>query len=99
VHDPTTPDRQGHDEGSEYRSAIFYKDAEQKKIAEEVTQGFAAEHWKDPIVTELAQLSTFWPAEDYHQNYFERNPEQAYCQVVINPKLAKFREKFAERLK
>jgi len=99
VHDPTTPDRQGNDVGEQYRSAIFYENDEQKAIAEAVTNGFAKEYWQDPVVTEIKPLSKFWPAEDYHQNYFERNPEQAYCQVVINPKLAKFREKFPDRLK
>jgi peptide-methionine (S)-S-oxide reductase len=99
VHDPTTLNRQGNDVGEQYRSAIFYQNDEQKKIAEDVTKNFAAKHWSEPIVTEIVPLKKFWPAEDYHQNYFERNPEQAYCQVVINPKLAKFREKFASRLK
>lgn len=99
VHDPTTPNRQGNDVGEQYRSAIFYANDEQKQIAEDVTRNFAASHWYRPIVTQLLPLTKFWPAEDYHQNYFERNPEQAYCQVIINPKLAKFREKFADRLK
>lgn len=99
VHDPTTPDRQGNDVGPEYRSMIFYHDDSQKQIADKVTQGFAAEHWDNPIVTEIVPLTSFWPAEDYHQDYFGRNPEQAYCQVVINPKLAKFRSTFPDRLK
>lgn len=99
VHDPTTLNRQGNDTGEQYRSAIFYTDDEQKITALDVTENFAAKHWSDPIVTQISALEKFWPAEDYHQNYFERNPEQAYCQVVINPKLAKFREHFADKLK
>jgi peptide-methionine (S)-S-oxide reductase len=98
IHDPTTLNRQGNDVGEQYRSAIFYIDDNQKKIANDVTQDFAKKHWNDPIVTQIEPLTKFWPAEDYHQNYFERNPEQAYCQVVINPKLAKFRSTFADRL-
>ena len=99
IHDPTTPSRQGNDVGSQYRSAIYYTNDEQKKVAEEVTNGFAKEHWTDAVVTQIEPLTKFWPAEDYHQNYFKLNPEQAYCQVVINPKLAKFRSTFADRLK
>ncbi len=99
VHDPTTPNRQGNDVGDQYRSVILYSDDEQKEIAEDVTQYFATENWSDPIVTEIKQLEMFYPAEDYHQNFFERNPEQAYCQVIINPKLAEFRKNFADRLK
>jgi peptide-methionine (S)-S-oxide reductase len=99
VHDPTTLNRQGNDVGAEYRSIILYEDDVQQKTAEDVRENFATELWDNPIVTEIKPLEKFWPAEDYHQNFFERNPEQAYCQVIINPKLAKFRQKFAEKLK
>jgi peptide-methionine (S)-S-oxide reductase len=99
IHDPTTPNQQGNDVGPQYRSVIFYHDESQKEVADEVTKDFAAKHWTDSIVTEIAPLEKFWPAEDYHQNYFANNPEKAYCQVVINPKLAKFRQTFAQRLK
>jgi peptide-methionine (S)-S-oxide reductase len=99
VHDPTTPGRQGNDVGKEYRSVILYIDERQKAVAEDVIKNFASQHWEDPIVTELKKLDMFYPAEDYHQNFFEKNPEQAYCQVVINPKLAKFRQKFPKKLK
>lgn len=98
VHDPTTPNRQGNDEGTQYRSIIFYHDDSQKKIAEDVTNNFAKSLWDDPIVTEIIPLDKFWPAEDYHQNYFKNNPNQAYCQLIINPKLEKFQLKFEEYL-
>lgn len=99
IHDPTTLNQQGNDVGEEYRSIILYHDEKQKQIAEDVLVNFAAKHWDKPIVTELKKLEKFYPAEEYHQNYFERNPEQAYCQIIINPKLAKFRQKFAQKLK
>jgi peptide-methionine (S)-S-oxide reductase len=99
VHDPTTLNRQGNDVGAEYRSIILYADDAQQKTAEDVRENFATELWDNPIVTEIKQFEKFWPAEDYHQNFFEHNPDQAYCQVIINPKLAKFRQKFAEKLK
>jgi peptide-methionine (S)-S-oxide reductase len=99
VHDPTTLNRQVNDVGEQYRSAIFYTNDRQKEIAEDVTRNFAARHWSDPIATQIVPLDKFWPAEDYHQNYFERNPEQAYCQIIINPKLTKFRQTFANKLK
>lgn len=99
IHDPTTPNQQCNDIGPEYRSIILFSSDEQKKIAEEVLESFAKTMWQDPIVTEVKPLDIFWPAEDYHRNYFENNPEQAYCQIIINPKLAKFRKSFAHRLK
>lgn len=99
IHDPTTPNRQGNDVGPEYRSVILYIDETQKQTAEDVINTFAKECWNGPIVTELKQLETFWPAEDYHQNYFINPSKQAYCQIVINPKLAKLRQTFADRLK
>lgn len=99
VHDPTTTNQQGNDIGEEYRSIILYNDDLQKSVAQDVIKNFAAKHWDNPIVSELKKLEFFYPAEDYHQNFFEKNPEQAYCQVVINPKLQKFRQKFSEKLK
>lgn len=98
-HDPTTPNQQGNDVGPEYRSIILYHDDEQRKIAEEVTTRFAKNIWNNPIVTEIKPLDIFWPAEDYHQNFFRNNPEQGYCQVIINPKLQKLRQKYASKLK
>jgi len=100
IHDPTTLNRQGADVGTQYRSAIFTHDAEQKQIAEEVIAAIEAEGiWRNPIVTEVAPLERFHPAEAYHQNYFARNPYQPYCQVVVAPKVAKFRKKFIGQLK
>lgn len=100
IHDPTTLNRQGADVGTQYRSAIFYHTAEQKTIAETVMAELQAENpWGRPIVTELAPMEAFFPAEDYHQEYFARNPEQGYCRVVIAPKLEKFRHTFMNRLK
>lgn len=99
VHDPTTPNRQGNDVGAEYRSIIFYQNEEQKRTADEVTRNFAPKYWDGPIVTEIVPLDKFWPAEEYHQNFYRSNPEQMYCQLVINPKLQKFRAKFESLLK
>jgi peptide-methionine (S)-S-oxide reductase len=100
IHDPTTLNRQGADVGAQYRSVIFWHSTEQRQAAEEIMAKLEAEEiWGAPIVTEVAPLETFYPAEDYHQEYFERNPNQPYCQVVIEPKLAKFRRAYAERLK
>ncbi len=98
IHDPTTPDRQGHDVGPEYRSIILCTDDEQEK-AVNASRDRAQEVWDNPIVTEIKQLDRFYEAEQEHQNYFENHPEQAYCQVVINPKLTKLREKFTQKLK
>lgn len=98
VHDPTTLDRQGNDVGTQYRSVIFYGSDEQKAVAEESIKS-VQELWDDPVVTELKPLEKFFPAEDYHQDYFNNNPQQAYCQVVINPKLLKLKQKFTERIK
>ena len=97
VHDPTQVDRQGPDVGSQYRSIICYHDAEQRRIAE----GFLveqAEHYEAPIATELVALDTFYPAEDYHQNYFNDNPEAAYCQINVAPKVQKVTEAFPDRV-
>lgn len=100
IHDPTTLNRQGGDVGTQYRSAIFYHNEEQKKTAEDVIGELTAEKlWDNPIVTEVAPLKKFYPAEMYHQEYFRRNPEQAYCRMVIAPKVAKFRKQYLERLK
>jgi peptide-methionine (S)-S-oxide reductase len=100
IHDPTTLNRQGADVGTQYRSAIFYRDEAQKKAAEAIIAEIeAAKIWPDPIVTEVTALDIFYPAEDYHQEYFQRNPYQGYCQVVVAPKVAKFRQKYAGRLK
>lgn len=100
VHDPTTLDRQGADVGTQYRSVIFYHSPEQRATAEEVIAEVARQGWwSDPLVTQLVSYETFYPAEDYHQHYFERNPFQGYCRVVIAPKVAKFRQKYLERLK
>jgi len=100
VHDPTTMNRQGNDVGTQYRSAIFYHDDEQKRIAEEVIKEVTAEGvYDDPIVTEVVPFEKFWPAEDYHQEYFLNNPNQPYCQAVVAPKVAKFRKKFVDKLK
>lgn len=100
IHDPTTLNRQGGDIGTQYRSAVFYHTAEQKAQAEATIKALDAEQvWADPIVTEITEASTFWPAEDYHQEYFANHPEQGYCQAVVAPKVAKFRKRFYERLK
>ena len=100
VHDPTTLNRQGNDIGTSYRSAIFYHSDEQRRVVEEVIAEFTAEAlYDDPIVTEVKPFDKFWPAEDYHQEYFANNPNQPYCAAVVAPKVAKFRQKFLSRLK
>ena len=100
VHDPTTLNRQGGDVGTSYRSAIFYHSPEQKAAAEEVIKEIsAAGIYDDPLVTEVTAFEKFWPSEDYHQEYFLNNPNQPYCAAVVAPKVAKFRQKFADRLK
>ena len=100
VHDPTTLNRQGGDIGTSYRSAVFYHSDEQKHIAEETIAEFNAEGiYDNPIVTEVTAFDKFWPAEDYHQEYFANNPNQPYCNAVVAPKVAKFRQKFVARLK
>lgn len=100
IHDPTTRNRQGADVGPQYRSVIFYHSPEQKAVAEEVIAELdAAGIWGRPIVTEVVPFQAFYPAEDYHQEYYRRNPYQGYCQVVIAPKVAKFRKEFMDRLK
>ena len=100
THDPTTRNRQGADEGTQYRSVIFYHDESQKEQAEAIIRELTAEKaFRSPIVTEVAPLVTFYPAEDYHREYYSRNPGKPYCQVVIAPKLAKFRAHWKEKLK
>jgi peptide-methionine (S)-S-oxide reductase len=100
VHDPTTLNRQGGDVGTQYRSVIFYQDDRQRTVAEAVIKELTDAHlWKKPIVTEVVPLGKFYPAEDYHREYFSRHPEQSYCQVVISPKVNKFRKEWTERLK
>jgi peptide-methionine (S)-S-oxide reductase len=99
VHDPTTLDAQGADVGTQYRSVIFWHTPAQRDIAQEVIDRLTRDGvWPEPIVTELAPLPTFYPAEDYHQNYYRRNPNQGYCQAVISPKLAKLRQRHRELL-
>lgn len=100
IHDPTTLNRQGADVGTQYRSAIFYHTPEQQQTAEEVIQELEARQvWNDPIVTEVAPLPEFYPAEEYHRDYFRRNPNQPYCQMVVAPKVAKVRKQYMEKLK
>jgi peptide-methionine (S)-S-oxide reductase len=99
IHDPTTLNSQGADVGTQYRSAIFYHNPEQKAEAEQMIGELTASGvWARPMVTEVKPLAEFYPAEEYHHQYFRQNPEQGYCQVVIAPKLAKFRQKFAAKL-
>jgi peptide-methionine (S)-S-oxide reductase len=100
IHDPTTLNRQGADVGTQYRSAIFYHTPEQRAAAEQVVGELtAAGVWDDPIVTEIVPFETFYPAEDYHRSYYRRNQDQPYCQIVIAPKVSKFRKAFLEQLK
>lgn len=100
IHDPTTKDRQGNDVGSQYRSAIFTHSEAQMAAAKAAIEELESAHaFAAPIVTEITPAPKFWPAEDYHQEYFEHNPQQPYCHFVVAPKVAKLREKFASRLK
>lgn len=100
THDPTTLNKQGADEGTQYRSAVFYHNEEQKKIAAQyMKQLEASKVYKHPIVTEISPLINFYKAEDYHQNYYDLNPNQGYCQYVIRPKVEKFRKQFSAKLK
>jgi peptide-methionine (S)-S-oxide reductase len=100
IHDPTTLNRQGADAGTQYRSAVFYHGPEQRETAEQtIAEMEAARVWDSPIVTEVAPLDRFYPAEDYHQDYFEKNPSQPYCRAVVEPKVSKFRKLFLDRLK
>ena len=100
AHDPTQLNRQGNDVGTQYRSAIFYHSDDQKAEAERTIAELAAEKvWDDPIVTEVVPLKEFFPAEEYHRDYFRLHPDQAYCRAVIAPKVAKVRKRFLDKLK
>ena len=100
IHDPTTLNRQGADVGTQYRSVIFYHTPEQETVAQEVVAELgAAKLWDSPIVTEVAPFMAFYPADEYHQEYFGRNPEQLYCRAVIEPKIARFRKQYLAKLK
>ena len=98
IHDPTTPNRQGNDVGTQYRSVIFYHSPEQQEIARQVIACMASV-WDAPIVTELAPVPDYYKAEDYHQDYFRQHPMQGYCAFVVAPKVAKFRKVFADKAK
>lgn len=100
IHDPTTINRQGNDVGTQYRSVIFFHDEQQKETAQEVIKELKEQGvWREPIVTELVPFKAFYKAEDYHKDYFKKNPYQGYCQIIIVPKVAKFRKHFQDRLK
>jgi peptide-methionine (S)-S-oxide reductase len=100
THDPTTLNRQGADAGTQYRSAIFYHDERQRKIAERSKQEAGkANLWPDPIVTEIVPAAGFYEAEDYHRDYYRMNPHQSYCRLVIDPKIRKLQKEFSEKLK
>lgn len=99
THDPTTLNRQGNDVGTQYRSAIFYHNEEQKAIAEKSKRDVATKIWDNPIVTEIVKFDEFYKAEDYHQDYFENNPDQGYCKMIIEPKVLKFRKIYKDKLK
>ncbi len=98
IHDPTALNRQGADVGTQYRSVIFYHDKDQEDIAKEVASEMG-KIWTRPIVTQIVPVEKFYKAEDYHQNYFKNNPDQGYCQIVIEPKVLKFRKQYFDRLK
>ncbi len=100
VHDPTTLNRQGADVGTQYRSVVFCRTPEQKAAAERVIRELEAQRlWDDPIVTEVAPFTNFYRAEDYHQDYYRKNPYAGYCLAVVRPKVSKFRKKYADRLR
>lgn len=99
MHDPTTLNRQGNDVGSQYRSVVFCHTPAQREVAERVIKTHAANLWDDPVVTEVAAFTEFYPGEDYHQDYFKKNPWAGYCRAIIAPKVAKFRTQFATKLK
>lgn len=100
THDPTTLNRQGNDVGTQYRSAVFYHNDEQKQEAEKIIEYFEKEKiFNNPIVTEVTPFNVFYEAEDYHKDYFERNKDQPYCQFVVSPKVKKFKKNFREKLK
>lgn len=100
THNPTTPDQQGYDRGSEYRSVIFYYDQKQKEVAEKSKKEFErTSNYKDPIVTEIIPFKKFYPAEDYHQNYYDNNRYQPYCMLVVDPKIQKLLKEYKKELK
>jgi peptide-methionine (S)-S-oxide reductase len=100
THDPTTPDRQGDDIGTQYRSVVFYRTPEQKAATDAVIRELeAARVWKRKVITQVVPFAAFYPAEEYHREYFRRNPERAYCQIVIAPKVAKFRKEHSAQLR
>ncbi len=100
THDPTTRDRQGADVGTQYRSGVFYRNSEQKATTEAVISEIEREKvYRHPVVTEVTLFASFFPAEEYHRRYFERNPERGYCQMIIAPKVAKFRKQYSARLR
>ncbi len=100
LHDPTTLNQQGVDKGTQYRSAVFYHDEQQRAIVEKLIKDLNESRlWRKPIVTQVVPLDKFYPAEDYHRKYFSHHPEQAYCRMVISPKVNKFRKQWAKRLK
>ncbi len=100
THDPTTLNRQGADQGTQYRSVVFYHDEEQKNVAEGYKKQLETAHtFKDPVVTEISPLINYYPAEDYHQNYFALNQNAGYCEYVIRPKVDKFKKQFSAKLK
>jgi peptide-methionine (S)-S-oxide reductase len=99
IHDPTTPNRQGADVGTQYRSVVLYNSPEQRETADQVIEELSRNHvWDDPIVTQIVPLTTFYPAEAYHQDYYANNAAQPYCQIVIAPKVAKVRKAYLDRL-
>lgn len=100
IHDPTTLNRQGADVGTQYRSVIFFHSPDQESVARQLIRELDADGpWDDPIVTQVLPARVFYPAEDYHSDYFRRNPQQPYCQAVISPKIAKFRKRFRHKLR
>jgi peptide-methionine (S)-S-oxide reductase len=100
IHDPTSLNRQGNDAGTQYRSGIYYSTPEQKQVADDLIRQMSQDKlFGAPIVTEVLPLANYWPAEAYHQDYFENNPNQGYCAFVVGPKVEKFRKTFAERVK
>ena len=100
IHDPTTLNQQGADVGTQYRSVILYHSDEQRRTAEQVISELTdAKLWDDPIVTQVVPFTAYYPAEEYHQDYFAQNPDQPYCRVVIEPKVSKFRKRYLDRLK
>ncbi len=99
MHDPTTRNQQGNDVGVEYRSIILYSTEKQKQVVEKSVEKIAKKLWSNPITTEIKLLDVFWPAEEEQQNFFNKNPEQGYCQIIINPKITKFKQKFSELIK